>query len=85
MTDQQHDEIVGRMSVILERMEMRDAMIGKLSNLGHRFPDDDLQDRFEAIKTVAQRRNEIDAQVYSSYEHEYILLGGKEWEEENIA
>ena len=84
MTDQQHDELVKRMSVLNERMEERGAMIGKLSWLGARFPDDDLHGRFEAIKAEAKRRNEIDARSYGKLEETYRLLGGPEWERENI-
>ena len=85
MTDQQHDELVRCMSALADRIEERGAMIGKLSYLGARFPDDDLQERFEAIKAEAKHRNEIDVQSYGNLEDAYRLMGGPEWEHKNIA
>lgn len=84
MTDQQHDELVRCMSALADRIEERGAMIGRLSYLGVRFPDADLQARFEAIKDEANRRNEIDAKSYGNLEDAYRLMGGPEWERENI-
>jgi len=69
-----HAELVEQMSIVATRISKREAMLSRLYCLGAQFPDEDLQQRYEAIKAEAERRNKIDAEDYDWLEMRLELL-----------